>query len=154
VSAQIYQYTGPDGVVRFTNDISAVPKDQLPHMEVHDELQSSPDTESSPTGPVSLPTKITHDASDKKGQTKPEATDIEQKKIELGKEFNTLMKEKMRIEKETAYWSKRYKTRKRKRIARGKLKELHAQKQEWEKQYRLYEKKKAAIDKELNESRQ
>ena len=83
---------------------------------------------------------------------KPEATNIEQKKIELEIEYNALMEEKERIEKETAYWSKRYKTRKRKHVARGKLKELHTQKQEWEKQYRLYEKKKAAINKELKES--
>ena len=68
-------------------------------------------------------------------------------KMELDEEYAELMKEKDEISESIRQWSKRYKTRRRKGVARKKLKELKAMEMEWEQKYKAWENKKSALDK-------
>ena len=149
VFAQIYQYTDKDGVVRFTDDIMKVPEELRDRVEKYKEFQGSPEsqTESSQqTEPVQKRTPPSLKKPDK-----PDKIDERQKEIkkqmdrqkkELKEEYQALMKEKDQIANDTKKWQIWYNTRKRKSVARGKLKELELQQAEWQKKYQAYEKKK------------
>jgi hypothetical protein len=148
VAAQIYKYTDKDGVIHVTNDLMKVPKDQRDHVEKIDEIKSSPPakpTTPPKTKPIrkkspSNPAK-TNQAEAKINETEVKKQ-IEQKKKELEDEYKTLMEEKAQIDIDTKNWQKRYNTRRRKSVARGKLKALKVQEAEWQEKFEAFEQKK------------
>ena len=79
------------------------------------------------------------------GPEKPE-TDLSREAQALEKEYKELMTEKEQIERDTATYTKRYKTRRRKGVSRKKLKELELQKAEWDKKFIDYQAKKKALE--------
>lgn len=150
--AQIYQYTDKDGVVRFTDDIMKVPEDQRDRVKRHKEIQSSPESQTESAEPIK-PVRNKPPSSLKEPE-KPDKNDetlkeikkqIDSLKKELEEEHKALIKEKDQIAADTEKWKIRYNTRKRKSVARGKLKELELQRAEWEKKNQAYEKKKKEI---------
>ena len=148
VAAKIYKYTDKRGVIHITNDLMKVPKDQRDHVEIIDEIQSNPPAKPQTppkTKPVRkksqpVPTKA-NQAEAIISQTEAKKQ-IEQRKKELEDEYKILMGEKAQIDIDTKNWQKRYNTRRRKSVARGKLKELKVQEAEWQKKFKAFEQKK------------
>lgn len=140
-AAQIYKYTDSNGVVRYTNDPTQVPKDQLSQAKKNaiPEIKSKPSKKPAPQ-PVSAKPP------EKKAGPEGPKIDFSKEAAALEKEYKELMTEKEQIEKDTATYSKRYKTRKRKAASRKKLNELEAQKAEWDKKFTDYQAKKKALD--------
>jgi len=138
VYAQIYKYIDKDGVVRYTDDITKVPEDQQATAEQYAEPESSPTSPTPPVAPQMPPVPPPKAAQPQK--------DLSEQKQMLEKEYKDLMAEKEWIEKETAIYSKRYKTRSRKGVSRKKLNELEAQKAEWDKKFLDYQAKKKALE--------
>jgi len=148
--AQIYKYTDPNGVLRYTDDLTQVPEAQRPSVEKYQELESPP-LDPQPPGKATQkapPSKPPGD--DARGESenqKPETgTPPENLKQALDAEYKALMKEKEQIEKETETYSIRYKTRARKAVARKKLKELEEQRVQWEKKFDAYQAQKKALE--------
>lgn len=141
-SAQIYKYSDKTGGVRYADDISRVPEDQQAAAERHavPEIQSPPAAVPAPPQLQPVP-----DTQDMKKAAEPEKDSAEQARA-LEKEHQELMAEKERIEKEIETYSKRYKTRSRKGVARKKLQELELQKAEWDQKFQDYESRKEALD--------
>ncbi len=140
-SAQIYKYIDKDGGVRYTDDLSKVPEAQQETAKryAQPEIKSSPKAS---TGPKVTPVPTTPPV--KKAATPPKRLSDQQQALE--NEYQELMAEKKQIENEIAIYSKRYKTRKRKGVARKKLKELEFQKAEWEKKFQDYQARKKALE--------
>jgi hypothetical protein len=129
-----------------------VPEDQRERVKKHKEIQSSPESQTESAEPIK-PVRNKPSSSLKEPE-KPDKNDETLKKIkkqidslkeELEEEHKALIKEKDQIDADTEYWKIRYNTRKRKSVARGKLKELDIQRAEWEKKNQAYEKKKKEI---------
>jgi predicted RNase H-like nuclease (RuvC/YqgF family) len=99
VSADFYKYTDENGNIRFTDDLSRVPKNQRPDVKSYEESESTPP----PAAPA--PKK---DAGQLPAETKSEtdtglesqSKQIKDKKDNLDREYQALMKEKARLESE------------------------------------------------------
>ena len=152
VLSQIYKYTDENGAVRFTNDIMKVPEHLRQDVKQYEEIKSRPEDQAKPPKPVK-PVKSKAPASVKKSKKsekdnknnkvkKEIKEEIAQLRQELKDEHKALMEEKDQIAADKHMWQKRYNTRIRKQVARGKLKELNAQEAEWETKYQAFEKKK------------
>jgi len=141
-SAEIYKYIDKNGVVRYTNDLTQVPEDRLPDAKRNaiPEIKSTPSNTPAPQPVQPVPAKPPL-----KKMAGPER-DFSQEAQALEKEYKELMAEKEQIERDTATYTKRYKTRKRKGVSRKKLKELELQKAEWDKKFIDYQAKKKALE--------
>ena len=139
-SAQIYKYIDKNGVVRYTNDLTQVPEDRLPGAQRNaiPEIKSTPPNTTAPQPEQPPLEKMA-------GPEKPDA-DFSREAQALEKEYKELMAEKEQIERDTATYTKRYKTRNRKGVSRKKLKELELQKAEWDKKFIDYQAKKKALE--------
>ena len=98
-SAEFYKYTDQNGNIRFTDDLSRVPEDQRPDVKSYEDAAS--------TQPPALPAP--RKASDQRSAEKQTASNtglesqslqIREKKDALDREYETLMKEKSRLENE------------------------------------------------------
>ena len=141
-SAEIYKYIDKNGVVRYTNDLTQVPEDRLPDAKRNaiPEIKSTPSNTPAPQPVQPVPAKPPL-----KKMAGPER-DFSREAQALEKEYKELMTEKEQIERDTATYTKRYKTRKRKGVSRKKLKELELQKAEWDKKFIDYQAKKKALE--------
>ena len=151
-SAQIYKYIDKNGVVRYTNDLTQVPEDRLPGAKRNaiPEIKSTPPTTPAPQPDRPVPAKPPLEPAKPPlekmaGPEKPDA-DLSREAQALEKEYKKLMAEKEQIERDTATYTKRYKTRNRKGVPRKKLKELELQKAEWDKKFIDYQAKKKALE--------
>ena len=144
-SAEIYKYIDKNGVVRYTNDLTQVPEDRLPDAKRNavPEIKSTPSNTPAPQPVQPVPAKP---PLKKMARLEKPEMDLSQEEQALEKEYKELMSEKEQIERDTATYTKRYKTRKRKGVSRKKLKELELQKAEWDKKFIDYQAKKKALD--------
>ena len=161
-SSDIYKYVDKDGTPRFVDDMSKVPE------EYQDQVvrQSVPKSDAGPENDAAKETssqalkdakdalkKMTSGDEKKKSQpaaaTNKHSQALLKEKAALDAEYAALMKEKDEISKATQEWSKRYKTRRRKGVARKKLKELEVAQMEWEKKYQAWQDKKTALDNKM-----
>lgn len=99
VSAEFYKYTDQDGNVRFTDDLSKVPRDQRPNVTSYEESQS--------TSPIASPAEKPEpdqSASEQKSETDTSIDalykQIKNKQDDLEKEYKAILKEKARLETE------------------------------------------------------
>jgi|GEM_PF-3152449 hypothetical protein len=143
--AEIFKYIDKNGGVHYTNDPTQVPEDQLTGAERNavPEIKSPPAAVPAPQSSPEEKIKKTKETT--KAPQKPEM-DFSLKKQDLEKKYKALMTEKEQIEKDTATYTKRYKTRKRKGVSRKKLKELKLQNAEWEKKFIDYQAHKKALE--------
>ena len=162
VSADYYRYVDENGTAHYVDNMNKVPEayqDQAVRhvVPIDDEkLQEDavPDTNAQIPDEAKEALKIPS-TSEKIKKAKQEAEEkkkqkaLLEKKKELDEEYAALMKERDEISASRQEWSKRYKTRKRKHVARKKMKELDAMELEWEEKYKAWEIKKSALDKQL-----
>lgn len=99
VSADFYKYTDQDGNIRFTDDLSKVPKDQRTNVTSYEESESAQPTavpvDKKETGQQPIEKKPETD-----NDTDAQSKQIQSRKDELDKEYHALMREKARLEAE------------------------------------------------------
>ncbi len=156
VSADYYKYVDKDGGVHYVDDMSKVPEEY--QNDVHRHMVPESDGDSGPDASGDTGSKIPRDvqkafqkeALNKKNAQKegikPSKSVLSKRKKELEEEYASLMKEKEALSESIREWSKRYKTRKRKSVARAKLKQLEEMELQWEEKYKAWEKKKIALE--------
>lgn len=87
---EYYRYTDSDGVVRFTDDLSGVPPDQLPEVKTYESSLGSPDA-AADSGPQ-------FETASWAAQTYGQATELDQIQMALNRTFRTLGEERARLE--------------------------------------------------------
>ena len=156
VSADYYKYVDKNGGVHYVDDMSKVPEEYQD--DVHRHIVPESDGESAPDSPRNTGSKIPRDVqkafqkeaqnkeNNRKEDTKPSKSVLSKRKKELEEEYASLMKEKDALSELIREWSKRYRTRSRKSVARAKLKQLKEMEMQWEEKYKAWEKKKIAME--------
>ena len=156
VSADYYKYVDKNGGVHYVDDMSKVPEEY--QNDVYRHMLPESDGESGPDSSGNTDTKIPRDVqktfqketlNKKNNQTegiKPSKSALSKRKKELEEKYASLMKEKEALSESIREWSKRYKTRSRKSVARAKLKQLKEMEMQWEEKYKAWEKKKIALE--------
>jgi hypothetical protein len=163
VSADYYKYVDKNGGIHYVDDMSKVPEeyqnDVHRHIVPESSAESGPDA-SANTGPKIPPDvqktfqketsnnqkEAVNKKNTQKEGIKPSKSDLSKRKKELEEEYDSLMKEKEELSESIRQWSKRYKTRRRKSVARAKLKQLKEMEMEWDEKYKAWEKKKIALE--------
>jgi hypothetical protein len=162
ISADMYKYVDKNGIAHFTDDMSKVPEAYQNQVVRHavpkynENIQE--DAVKDPNAQIPKVVKETLKKENSEGEKKKSQPDaianknqkaLLKEKVELDEEYAALMKEKGEISESIREWSKRYKTRRRKGVARKKLKELEVMEMEWEEKYKAWENKKSALDKKM-----
>lgn len=103
-SAQFYRYVDKEGNIRFTDDLSLVPKNQRADVREYFEVKSDTDDEKKDAKKAEKPQPL---AEEKKAEGQYAANDLDEikrplnrKKEELDKEYKAIMKEKEQLEKD------------------------------------------------------
>ncbi len=162
ISADIYKYVDKNGIAHFTDDMSKVPEayqnQVVRHAVPKDDVNLQKDAVKDSNAQIPNVVKETLKKESSEGEKKKSQPDaianknqkaLLKEKVELEEEYAALMKEKGEISESIQEWSKRYKTRRRKGVARKKLKELEVMEMEWEEKYKAWENKKSALDKKM-----
>ena len=156
VSADYYKYVDKNGGVHYVDDMSKVPEEY--QNDVHRHISPESNGESGPDSSGTTGSKISRDVqktfqkevlnkkNNQKEGIKPSKSALLKREKELEEEYTSLMKEKEAISESIREWSKRYKTRRRKSVARAKLKQLKEMELQWEEKYKAWEKKKIALE--------
>jgi len=146
VSADYYKYVDKNGGVHYVDDMSKVPEEY--QTDVHPYLLPESDGESGPDSSGNTGSKIPRDVQKtfQKEGIEPSKSVLSKRRNELEEEYASLMKEKEILSESIREWSKRYKTRSRKSVARAKLKQLKELEMQWEEKYKVWEKKKIALE--------
>lgn len=103
---EYYQYTDPNGVLRFTDDLASVPPDQRPDIKTHQSVKS--DSVQPKTGEAATGKTSPHKGSSEKGAS-PSATswkgrnaqkklELDQMQADLKKTFKALQAERSALE--------------------------------------------------------
>ena len=156
VFADYYKYVDKNGGIHYVDDMSKIPeeyqKDSQRYASPDDVGDSGPDSaknsESNISGDVqdTSQEKVLNEKNNPKEDKGPSKSALLKSKKELEEEYASLMKEKEALSQSIQEWTKRYKTRRRKSVARAKLKELEAMEMQWEEKYKAWEKKKMALE--------
>ena len=160
-SADIFKYVDKDGIARYVDDMNKVPKEYQDQVVRHvvPETDESLQKDTVKTTNTQIPSDIKEilnkkkiEDAKKKAQQDAEAKKkaLLKEKQELEAEYAALMKENTEISDSIREWSKRYKTRRRKGVARKKLKELEIMQMEWEEKYKAWETKNAALEEKMH----
>lgn len=99
VSAEFYKYTDQDGNIRFTDDLSQVPKDQRTTVTSYDESESAQQT-AAPVGKKKDGQQPLEQKQEAGNSLDAQGKQIQSKKDELDKQYQALMQEKARLEAE------------------------------------------------------
>ena len=134
VFADYYKYVDKNGGIHYVDDMSKIPEEY----QKNSQRYASPDDVGDSGSKISEDVqdtsqkKILHEKNNPKADKGPSKSALLNSKKELEEEYASLMKEKEALSQSIQEWTKRYKTRRRKSVARTKLKELEEMQKQWE----------------------
>lgn len=97
VSAEFYKYTDQNGNIRFTDDLSRVPENQRPDVQRYEESESTPPPVA-PTPKKDAVQPAAEKTSESDTGLNSKNKQIKEKKDNLDREYQALMKEKAGLE--------------------------------------------------------
>lgn len=124
---EYYRYVDDKGNIYYTDDLSRLPEEYRSSVRTYDKLRSDQSQNRNVSPQPAIPPAdkvIKKRKTDLPKETSASKQDMKRKLEVLEQEYRELMKEKEIIDVEIERYTKRYKTRMRKSVARAKIKDL------------------------------